>query len=272
LAKAEEEEIERLRKSLRVEDKEIHEKLVDKILEEGGINAHVWLPKKFASGEYKGDEYENLRTNFLTKNFGTPDYSKIEKQLGASRDNLSKLLAQNKVNELIDIRTVKSRIYKEKVIPGRKGFLGIGKIPDKTIKEFTGKDRPVLHSEIVKNGKKEPAVLFTYLVASKQNYREANGRRADLTVTVTLPESTAKEFEQVLNEDSSIMRKIVEKSIKEKMLSDEKFWEEPRSKKGDPLRPPWEEWDAELDGGRVYIQKEGKLSGWQKEYIHQIKK
>ena len=86
-----------------------------------------------------------------------------------------------------------------------------------------------------------------------------------------MPESTAKEFEKEIENDPTIMRDLIEDAMKQKFLENPNMWEQAVGG-GTSMRPPYEEWDNEPDGGRVYIQKEGNPQGFSEKYVHQIKK
>jgi hypothetical protein len=114
---------------------------------------------------------------------------------------------------------------------------------------------------------------MSYIVRdTEEKWRVHDGRPGQqLQVEITLPESVAKEIEKRLQSDPALIRDIVGRIMKDKILKDPQRWEKPRGEVGDPLRPPYEKWDARTGGGRIYIQKEGINPGWHDEFVHKVK-
>ncbi len=283
-------EIKKLREGLAESGGEKREKMIEKIMQEAGIQMVVHL-----TGEqgrkvrgFTHDEYNSISENFIdnsgynkrmANNLGLLS-DKVVDKLGA--DNLSLCLTDHNINEIIDIRPVKKALFKTVTIPGKKGFLGIGRTPDKTESELAG-FKPILHNEIVSNGKKETAIAISY-IASNLHYYTTNVRPGrKLSASFVIPESIAKELEIMLDKDPSLMRDIVEQAMKQKFLEDESVWEEqPTGKnpnkaipdnlegKYTSMRPPYEEWDK--TSGRIYIHREQDKPGWHEENVRTIKK
>ena len=249
------------------------EKAAKAVLEDGGVRIHTSVERNLSAKGTSG--FQNLETRIQDGRQSSSARGSIEQQF-LSRDDVMRgkrldgTLKERGIKEIIDIRHDIRPIYETVIIPGKKGVLGIGKTPDRTERRTTGRYEPILHSEIVSGGKKEPAVRFTYYIPQTE-WRDYSGRTGQMmSVEIVLPESTAKEVEQALNRDSAAMRKIVEDVMKEKLLKDAGAWETPQGS-GDPLRPPYEKWDAEPNGGKIYIQKEGMASGFHEDQVHRVK-
>lgn len=259
------EKIKNLKSQIETEtQEEKKEKLINKTLKEAGISVTMWIPKEQVS-DFSGarsEAYNNLTENFLPgKKWGIP-WQAIEKDIGAQSHDLSgrrNFLAEHNVNELIDIREVKAPVFETVTIPGSKGFLGFGATPDKVERINTGRLENVIHNSLVRNGKNEPAVQFSYLVASKENYKDAGGRPGKaLNASFLLPSSNAAELQKAIYEDPKIMRDLIEAVVKQKFLENNNEAWETAIKDGTSVRPPYEEWDSETNGGNVYIQRNGK--------------
>jgi len=220
--------------------------------------------------------FQNLEARIQDNRNTSSALGAIESQFLAPGEStkgvrLDEALKQHGIKEVIDIRHDTKLVYETITIPGKKGVLGIGKTPDRTERKFTGRYEPVLHSEHVSGGKKEPAVRFTYYIPQTE-WRDYSGRSGQMmSVEIVLPESAAKKVEQTIERDPAAMRKIVERVMKEKLLKDPKAWETPQGS-GDSLRPPYEKWDAESSGGKIYVQKEGMTPGFHEEAMQKIQK
>lgn len=262
-----------------LEAKEKREKLVQQVLQEGGFVINSY----FSDADRVGlQNLSNKKSAKMVRGGGGQSSDimpirEIEAQFGASLGGDRKAMKDLGVNEFIDIRRETKAVIGERVIPGEEtksgilGFFGVTKkAPDRVIRERTG-SAPTKHAELVAGGSQENAVRFSYIVASKENYQDSGGRHGKpLTFSMLLPETLAKQFEAEIGKDPSVMRSVVEQATKEKLLKennlDPSLWETPLGKGTSP-KPPYEQWDAEPNGGKVYIQKEG-----QKGNIRQIKK
>lgn len=293
-------QIESLRAQLEAgipEDVEKREKLVNKVLQEASIGVNFWLNSEISKKRYLGYQVEYVNNKNKKSNLQYFNLYEPSAQLGLDRKsndllNNRDILRDHNINEFIDIRTTKGTTteIKEVVIPGKKGnWFGFGKTPDTTeLRLVESGYRELKHKEIVaNNGQDEQAITFGYVLANKDDYTDTNKRRGvSLRVEIVLPKSTALEFESELRKDPRIIRDIIERAVVEKIFLDPrdpnsglKKWREPKRSKGrvqddvgSPVRPDWEKWDMEPNGGRVYIQKEGGEPGWHEENVYQIKK
>lgn len=253
--------------------KELAEKeLMSRVLSEAAINVLAWFPKGIAEQPYDGYEHIKSDRSLNKKGVITALDGHLKKQLGVYiRDDLSSEMRKHDINEFIDIRHFKTEEHETITIPGKKGFLGIGREPDREEKRRTGRYKNLMHSSLAENGKREPAVCFFY-EATGEGYTDAFSRHEKVfTAVFILPETTAKDLERTLETNPVLMRELVEKAMKEKVLKNPSDWEKVTNGKGDELRPPWEKWDAEPGGSRIYIQKEGNAPGWHEEFVQTIK-
>lgn len=253
------------------------EKAAELVLQDGGVNIHMSVTRDFSTQEYPSSGFQNLTTRMLDKKRPPSEaLGGIEQQLVSANDSMrgkrrDDVLKEHRLREIIDIRHVTKPVYETVTIPGKKGVLGIGKTPDRTERRATSRYEPTPHSEIVSGGKKEAAVRFTYYIPQTE-WRDYSGRSGQMmSVEIVLPESTAKQLEQILERDPAAMRKIVERVMKEKVLKDPKAWETPQGS-GDSLRPPYDKWDAESGGGKIYVQKEGMIPGFHAEAMKKVQK
>lgn len=250
------------------------EKATQLVLQDGGVRIHMSVERSLSPRGNSG--FQNLETRIQDGLQPSSARGSIEAQF-LSRDDLMRgnrlddALKDRGIKEIVDIRRAKKEIYETVTISGKKGVLGIGKTPDRTERRPTGRYEPTLHSEIVSGGKKEPAVRFTYYIPQTE-WRDYSGRSGQMmNVEIVLPESAAKEVEQTLERDPAAIRKIVEQVMKEKLLKDPKAWETPQGS-GDSLRPPYDKWDAESSGGKIYVQKEGMAPGFHEEALKKVQK
>lgn len=248
------------------------ERAVELVLQDGGVRIHTSIEHSLSVKGYSG--FQNLEARIQDNR--NPSSGVIEAQFLAPCESsrgirLDEALKQHGIKEIIDIRHDTKPVYETITIPGRKGVLGIGKTPDRTDRKFTGRYEPVLHSEHVSGGKKEPAVRFTYYIPQTE-WRDYSGRSGQMMIAeIVLPESVARKVEQTVMRDTVAMREIVERIMKEKLLKDPQAWETPQGN-GDSLRPPYDKWDAEPNGGRIYVQKEGGEPGFHEELVHKAMK
>lgn len=276
-----EEKLKKIEESLEQKESEIE--LLNRALEESGI----YILARFGDNIQEGGEYNSFGINLLVDDqrpipycHGLKDGIKqafsadstrlanqdMNTQLGIRPYELNPLKIfnqdRNQINEFLDIRHV--RALEKRRVPGKKGFFGIGKTPD-TIEEFDS-DRILKHNEMVINGKDEPVVRFNYVFHSP-DYQDFSGRPGkELKVDFLLPESTAKELEKLIDRNPALLRKLIEKAIKEKLLKDPTDWD----RKGDSkqeieeIRPPWE------NHNKIYIQKEGGKQRFQEDCFQYI--
>jgi len=257
-----------------IEREKSRERAADLVLQDGGVRIHTSVERSLSPRGNSG--FQNLETRIRdgrqpVSALGGIENQFLSRQDASRRKSPRESFEEHGIKEIIDIRRDSKPVYETVNIPGKKGVLGIGKTPDRTERRVTSRYEPILHSEQVDGGKKEPAVRFTYYVPQGE-WRDYSGRKGQMmSVEIVLPESVAKEVEQTLDRDPAAMRKIVEKVMKEKLLKDPKAWETPQGS-GDSLRPPYNRWDAQPGGGKIYVQKEGMESGFHEEALHKIQK
>jgi hypothetical protein len=250
------------------------ERAAELVLQDGGVRIHMSIEKSLSPRGYDG--FQNLETRIQDGRQPVSARGSIAAQFLSRQDwsrskNLDESLKEHGIREIIDIRHDIKPVLETVNIPGKKGVLGIGKTPDRTERRPTGRYEPVLHSQIVSGGKEEPAVRFTYYIPQTE-WRDYSGRTGQMmSVEIVLPESVATEVEQTLVKDPAAMRKIVERVMKEKLLNNPTAWETPQ-RSGDSLRPPYDRWDAEPNGGKIYVQKEGVEPGFHEDQVHKVKK
>ncbi len=276
--KKKEAEMEALHKKLGVESQteqqKSREKTINTVLQDGGIRIFTSVPQNLSSTGYAG--FGDLSTRIQDGHMPSSALKTME-HVFLSRNDVNQgktlknvLVEEHGIREIIDIRPEMKEVYEESTIKGRKGVFGVGSTPDRIERKATGKYQPVLHSEIVSAGKNEPAVRITYQIPQTE-WRDYTGRQGQcLSVEIVLPESIARAFSEQLIQDPALIRKVVEKVMKEKLLKDTSAWETPQGK-GDSLKPPYEKWDALPNGGRIYIQDGGQGSGFQENCVHKVK-
>ncbi len=252
--------------------------LVAKVLAEAGVHMHAWFPKESLK---RLDGYNDLFSGRIKFSGGvilSPE-GELKKQLKVPLTSvgITPEMKAHGINEFIDIRHLKTAEYETITIPGKKGFLGFGREPAKTEKMATGRYENIPHNRLVANGKNEPAVQILYM-ATGENYRDAGtpgtGSRGNklFQMEFILPESTAKELEQALDSNPALIRNLSETAGQNLMRGDS-TWDTPvPGRGGDPIRPPWEKWDSQPGGSKVYIQKEGGAPGWHEECVRTAKK
>lgn len=277
--------IETVYKSVGVESPTEREKArelaADIVLRDGGVKLVMAIPKYLSSEGFGG--FQELKTRINDK-FRIGGIDLITPDPRNQRRTVDSLIEQG-IKEIIDIRHDVKPIYEDVRVPGQKGkagILGFGKtedIPDRIESRNTGRTEPRLHSEIVDGGKNEPAVRFTYTIPQELANQGVNHWKAlgetrpgqSMNVLIVLPESSARQLEAILDKDPVAMRRIIERVMKEKLLQDPKAWDTPPAV-GDQLRPPYERWDAEPNGGNMYVQKEGAKPGFQVESVRKVQK
>ncbi|MCR4325281.1 MAG: hypothetical protein NUV59_00530 [Patescibacteria group bacterium] len=254
---------------------QMREEVIQKALEEGGSRMYTSVADDLSQRESAG--YQSIEDSRINDGRGQSGIGRIfadasAKLEGGMQSGLSESLGKRGLQELIDIRIDTKPVYEQVRIPGRKGVFGIGGTPEQIERRATGRTEPIKHSEIVKGGKDEPAVRISYFAGAKDSqWKDYSGRYGQLLVfEMLVPASVAKEIEQEIAKDPAVIRDIVGRFAKDKILKDPKTWETPY-RGGDPLRPPYDRWDAKT-GGRVYVQKEGDASGWHDENIRQVKR
>ena len=174
-------------------------------------------------------------------------------------------MRKNNVHEVIDIRPVKKMEEIKIVEPATKGFMGMGGKPETVRYEKTGRQIPSRHAELVQGGKQEPAWRITYYVDDPE-WKDYSGRRGQyLQIEIVLPETIMKKVEKLIDANPIFIRDIVERVMKEKILSDASRWSanQPDEKS---LRPRYENWL----NPRVYIQKENDPKGWNEQSARKI--
>ncbi len=255
------------------EKEKTRERMIQLVLKDGGIRIHTSIEKDISQKGYSG--FQNLETRI--QDGGQPDVAIffLESNLGR---RLQDAIEEEAINEFIDIRHLTKPVYEEVTIPGKKGFLGMGKTSERIEHKKTDKEEPIKHNDIVQNGKLENTMRITYYAAGKHydgvtEWQDYSGRSGQiLIVEIVLPESSGKEIENELKKDPELIRNIVERVMKEKMLKNPDSWDRPYFKDNDnTLRPPYERWDAQPTGGRIYIQTEDMDVGFHEDAVYKIK-
>lgn len=262
------------------------EKAIEIIFKDAGVRVHESFPEKVGALQDNNAGYQELTMRLQDGRYVSHTISGIASQL-LSKEEYSRggrpeaVLASQGIHELIDIRRDVKPVYETITVPGKKGVFGIGKTPDTTQRRASGRFESSLHGVVVEGGKKEAAVRISYFVPppSRQEGRlewsDYSGRSGQmLLLELVLPETSAVEIEKIIDRDPGVMRVVTERLMKEKMLKDPNDWEKLQAHRGEgsSLRPPYEQWDAEPEGGRVYVQKEGGERGFRQECIKKITK
>ena len=236
-------------------------------LEDGGFRVFESIEADASPSGRSG--FSELKSRSSNSNAIGEDHFLQTRDDAMRRVSPAEILRNHGINEIVTFNHQKEDVFEN--VPEEKGMFGRIKKP--ASRQRTGEVRPVLHSQVVAGGKSEPAVNMSYVVRDiEEKWRAHDGRPGQLLqVEITLPESAAKEIEKQLQGDPALIREIVGRIMKEKILKDPQRWERPRGEVGDPLRPPYEKWDARAHGGRIYIQKEGVIPGWHDEFVHKVK-
>lgn len=259
------------------EREKTREQIINKVLENGGFRVHMALAEGVAKRKKAGG-FQSMEERIKDGKHPSHALGNIESQIKTDEDNrkyrgLREIMSKEarNINEIVDIRHEEKPQYESVKISGKKGILGIGQTPDREERRATGRNERVMHSEIVENGKKEPAIRITYF-ARNEDWRVDDGRKGqEMVAEFVIPESIAKEVEQEIAANPSFIRNLTERIVKEKLLNDSKEFEKSQVH-GDSIRPPYEKWDAAEGGGRIYVQKEGSASGWHEEFVKKVKK
>jgi len=176
--------------------------------------------------------------------------------------NLNSDLNKNGTKELIDVHELIDNSRVSRRVPKRRLFGLFSLEKDKfEIEPGPNYGKPILHKDVVEGGKDEPAVLFTYYIPPQSKWACYDGRSGQfLLAEITLPETEANELKRILETDPHIMRAIIESVMKKRLItSNPDAWDQPY-KMGDPLRPPYEKWDAELNDEEILILTEPDMS------------
>ncbi len=262
------------------------EKAIEIIFKDAGVRVHESFPEKVGALQDNNAGYQDLTTRLKDGRYPSHTIDGIGSQL-LLREEYSRglrpgeLLASRGIHELIDIRRDVKPVYETITVPGKKGVFGIGKTPDTTQRQATGKFQPTIQGDVVEGGKNEGAVRISYFVPPTRRqegqieWSDYSGRSGQmLLLELVLPETSAAEIEKIIDRDPGVMRVVTERLMKEKMLKDPNDWEKLQAHRGEgsSLRPLYEQWDAEPEGGRIYIQKEGGERGFRQECIKKITK
>lgn len=182
------------------------EALVQDILDDGGFK----LEMSFDRNGYNVKSHRMLEEGYSTKGLvPRAGYGMIDKR---------QLEGLSKENVFIDRNLFADAIFEWVTIPGKKGGLfGIGKTPDTGYSREIRHERSLLHSEFVKNGKKEPAVHIHYNIPpEKIAWGVPDGRNGQyLGFVMTLPASVADRLEKILETDPKFIRTVVGKVMSE---------------------------------------------------------
>ncbi len=234
------------------------ERALELVMTDGGFRVHVSIHRDLSPEGTAG--FQDLKTKIKD---WRPLYalkSKIKNNF-CSKFSLTgsidfdEELKKRKIEEVLDISYEKTDEYEEVVVPGKAGFLGLGKTEPRTERKMTGRKRFVLHQEYVANGKNEPAIGFTYYV-NPEDWRDYSGRRGQMMfVQITMPELSGMQLAEIIKRDPVIIRELIGRLMKDNLLKDPNAWETPQGG-GDSLRPPYEKWDKSDVGEHLYIQSE----------------
>lgn len=245
--------------------KENSEEIIAEVLEGGGFRLHMCFENpedvKDGLGKNPGQRFVESGVSGLYRHnansLGDMWWSMKD---STKSETLESFMQSRNINEIVDVRHVKEELYEKDIIKGKKGFMGIGKIPDREEKRFVGL-RQCMHDELVEGGKKEPAVRIFYYV-QRHDWRSKNDGRTGqhMSMEILVPESMAEEILQEIKSNPNFIRSLNEKVVKGKMLEKPNAWDGPSGY--DKLKPPYEKWD--IEGGRLYMQTED-MSGWHEE-------
>lgn len=243
------------------------EKLINEILQKGGFRAMTSRPPEKNGNQYGGfyelKDDKNQKKGFIT----TIVLSKNEEK------GSSKIMA-NRVHEIVSLFNYETLpVYKNITVPAKKNWFGKVIEPEKTVQESTGETRPALHSELVKGGDEEPCVRLEYLAVGTeknpwQDYIKGGRNGQQLEVQVLIPESQAEKLKDLLVSDPTAIREIIA-NFMEQNLEDPSTWSHPKNPNHNPLRPPYEEWDQDSNGGNIYIQTNDNI-GWNDNFVKKI--
>jgi len=256
----------------------LREQAAEMVLRDGGIRVHTSVESDLSPKESAG--YQDLETRIQDGLHTASALGAIQGSLWSQEDSefhdVRGILKKRGINEIIDIRYEGKRpIFESVTVPGKKGFLGMGKTPDRVEQRETGRYEVIQHCDIVENGKKEAAIRITYHARGDDyddntGWRDYSGRFGqEMTAEIVLPESTGKQVADMLKRDPALIRTIVERIMKEKILSDPEAWDRPYQM-GDTLRPPYEQWDNKNQGGRIYVLTEDMEPGFHEEAFRRI--
>lgn len=253
---------------------QMREEVIQKTLADGGARMYTSVNSDLSQRNSAG--YQSIEDSRINDGRAQAGIAQIIADVASQmqvRDQteIYATLDAHDLHEIIDIRTDKKPVFENVIVPGRKGMFGIGGTSDQVEKRRTGRTESIKHRDVVKGGKDEPAVRISYFAGAKNSeWRDYSGRKGQLLIfEMVVPESIAKEIEREIEKDPAIMRNIAERFAKEKVLRDPSAWETPQGQ-GDPLRPPYEKWDAKT-GGKMYLQKESGTPGWHEESVRKIK-
>ena len=217
--------------------------LFDKIAEESGWRMHLDLaPGIIENHLYSKHQRHGALTregrSELNANITGPDSSEVG----------------DDVNESIIFTKRTRRKYKE---------VTKGHGPWKRTDQVVVKDNYLAnHADFVIGGKDEPAVTIAYETRNdsdglyESNHR-VNGhgtRKTSLNFTMVLPESTAIELKHLLQEDPSVIHRLVDHMAVAQLGINQETWQSGLDEfdKDIPPRPPYEKW-AEKNGGQNKI-------------------
>ena len=245
--------------------------------------------KKYMLDEYGRFDVSNDVDSILKEPFGfSPDYT-LRSGSGTHPDGTRLYHGESPdkargINETFSITPVTEQKMKKEI---RTKTLH-GRFRKKTIEEEVkvpdGKPRPVSHNEIVKGStSKEQAYKVTYTARDtwqdndlKNAYRSSDGRRGQiLEVQAIVPESVAKDLMRAVKKDPTVARKFAHKAVTEISGIPEQVWKQgykqPDGSFKNPLRPPYEAWDAKPGGSEMYIFESGE-GKFNPKNVYQVKK
>lgn len=243
--------------------------LLEAVLKDGGIGLQIALPSEYHPNHTTGytdvKNEKRLEGGDFGKAINSAFYNLEEYKTG---ERFKDIMEDNEINEVIALVPKQRDIEKavqEKIVKPVWGGMRT-KTETVTKMEKVGV-QPILHSEVVDGGKKEPAYELLYKVFDDSMmhpqghaYRETTNRNQIFELKITLPESEAKKVLEQIKKDPSFIREIAEKSVIEQLKIPTEAWEEGKEHNaGYPLRPPYEEWRKRRGGkSKIYFHEAGK--------------
>lgn len=222
----------------------LDESLLDEAMSNGGIAIEVSMPHPY-----------NPQRGFATKvsnriKPGSIDVDEISGTASSDLGGFSYLresMDGANIHEAVGIRPITKIEYRDvsetQRAPGLKGLLG-GTVTI-TRQERAG-SKPMLHNEIVIDGKQESAVRFVY-AATGRDYQDFANRPGNIfEAIIILPESIARRVIAEVKKNPRFVRELTTRMMESQIGIPRKAWEDGAPEnQGRPLGPPYKKWDAE---------------------------
>lgn len=247
-----------------------HEKeLLDLVMKDGGVEISASLMPEI-SGDSAGitEMKDKSRLPYTELNVYESVFSNPREFLTGEKA-FKYIMSDNNINEAVGLHYPERDIY-EDVITETRGILGFGK--RKVTNERKKGKEPVLHKDIVRNGKEEPACELVYQTYQERlentgekekgnfAYKEYSNRDQVLRVKISLPASVAERIYEQAKNNPLFLRMIIEKAIVVKLGISKETWKNGTKNGGFPLRPPYEKWREDHNGiSKIMFRKEGEL-------------